>query len=347
MKNLFFATMLLLVLPLHLVAQDDDDMYFVPQKSSKAKRTITVIYDDFDTDDSEGNTDCHVGKLRDIDEYNRRGYGAQGSGKVYGEVYANNDTLYITEQDLQERSRDIYADDDYSCCNRIVRFHGGIRNPYYWDYYYDWAYDPWYYDPWYFGPRYIVWGGPWYYDPWYRHGWIGWHSWGWGGYRPGHHHGYHPGGYYYSSHRYRPGDGIALGRTGGRSMASGSNRFGGISSQRGTHTTQYGSGPSRNTGNRSYVTGTGVRGGGSTTTSRTTGVSSTGVSSSRGTRSYSTPSSSSSTRSYSTPSSSSGSVRSGSSLGSSSPGGGGFSGGGRGGSSSGGGFGSRGGGRGR
>lgn len=296
MKHFIYATLMCLVLPLNLTAQDDDDMYFVPKKSSKTMRTV-VTYDEDDFSDQPSNPDYHIGRLRDADEYNRHGHNSAGD-KVYGEIYAGNDTLYITEQDLRDSMRDEYANEDYGCTCRLVRFGGGLRNPYYWDYYYNWAYDPFFYDPffydpWYYGPCYYGWYGP-YYGPWYRRGWYGWNScYGWIGYHGGwgyvgwrtHYYGnYYPsyrhGGYYYSRGSYHRADGIALGRgTGGRT--GGANRYGGISSQRGTRNGQLSSGPAHYNSGRGYTTGTGVRGG-----SGNSNRSTSSVSAERGTRSY-------------------------------------------------------------
>lgn len=216
MRNVFIAA-LLMVVPFNLMAQDDD-MYFVPSKKAKQEarekaqqaretRYVTVIYEpEDDYMAQEDQPDFHTGALRDVDEYNRRGHNHPSS---FGEVHVGNDTLYITEEQLalEDSIRNLskyreQEEEEYNYSGRLVRFHGGVRSPYYWDYYYDWAYDPFFYDPfyynsWYYGPGYYGWYGP-YNSAWYRHGWYGWYdpwydySWGWGGYYGS----YYYGGYY-------------------------------------------------------------------------------------------------------------------------------------------------------
>lgn len=237
MKRNILIAALLMVVPFNLMAQDDD-MYFVPKKKSKTEvnESQRQSYYDFSAEDpdmvQEECPDYHTGALRDADEYNRR-RGHQG--RKFGEVYMSNDTLYITEEDMlkqdsvEMRMRQLEEEEDYGYSGRLVRFHGGVRSPYYWDYYYDWAYDPFFYDPyyynsWYYGPGYYGWYGP-YYSSWYRHGWYGWYdpwydyAWGWGGYYGGYWGGYY-GGRGHHSEAYRTG-GRRVGSSAsyGRSMA--------------------------------------------------------------------------------------------------------------------------------
>lgn len=193
MKRLQLLSLLLLMLPLHLSAQWDDDMYFVPKKKpAKAVRTTTTESFDYGENDTQGVPDYHTGKLRDADEYNRR-----RTNHVYGVVCEDGDTLQFTEQDLAKKDSIPYyieEEPEYCCGSRIVRFHSGVHCPYYWDIVYDpWYYD--YYDP-FFYPRYAYWGwyGPRWYDPWYYpYGWygpyvsvhVGWYGGWYGGWRTG------------------------------------------------------------------------------------------------------------------------------------------------------------------
>ena len=231
MKRNLLLTALLMVVPFNLMAQDD--LYFVPSKKAKQEareqaereaRTITVIFDqEDDVWDQEVDPDYHTGTLRDADDYNRRVRG-HDHPKTFGEIRVGNDTLYITEEQLAledslrqlSQSQQHYEDEeDYNVSSRLVRFHGGLRSPYYWDYYYDWAYDPFFYDPWYYGPGYSGWYGP-YYGPAYRHGWYGWYDpwydfgWGWNSYL-----GFYGGYYNYYGPGYWGGGYVGPGYAGG------------------------------------------------------------------------------------------------------------------------------------
>ena len=322
-----FLTTLLLVLPFTLWAQDDD-MYFVPKHKaakSEQKSSVEIIYAD---DDSEP---VVSGRLRDVDEYNRRGRQA--------------DTLY-TYRETADGERRIagdaytqgyeagYADgEDYALTRRMNRFGytsiyaspwyiGYHYDPFYWDWY--WGYDPYWYGSYYYGWHRPYWGYYGYYDPW-------WHnSWGYyGGYYGRHYRGYTPSGHVSR----RPG---FTGRSGGdyrggRSSSGTSGR----SSRSGSYST---SGRSANSSGRSSTS----VGRSSTSTGRSS--SSVGRSSSSTGRSYSgssttrSSSSSSSSRSYS---GSSGGGYSGGGFSGGRSGGGGFSGGGGGRSGGGGGRGGR------
>lgn len=229
MKRNILLAALIMVMPFNLMAQDDD-MYFVPKKKVKTENTgraqaTTYTLDANDPDLQDVDPDYHTGALRNADEYNRRGH----KNRNFGEIYMQNDTLFISEDSLmaedslQMRMKELEEADDYDYSSRLVRFHGGVRSPYYWDYYYDWCYDPFFYDPWYYGPGYYGWYGP-YYSSYYRHGWYGWYdpwydyAFGWGGYYGGYYHGYYNGWYGHVSH---PGhSGILTGYRGHRSEAS-------------------------------------------------------------------------------------------------------------------------------
>lgn len=204
MKIKFLLTALFVALPLSMMAQDDD-MYFVPKKKDKTsqkvasrsetQKAVRSNFSQFDESavDGEHAPDYHVGKLRSDDEYNRRG---RYSGNNYGEVHIGSDTIYVTDEEPLN-SDNALEEDEYNYSGRLVRFYGGIRSPYYWDYYYDWAFfDPWFYGPgFYYGYHgwYTGWYGPWHhygwYDPWYHYGWYDpwYHPWFGGGWVGNHH----------------------------------------------------------------------------------------------------------------------------------------------------------------
>ena len=179
------------MLPLSLVAQDDD-LYFVPKKKSVEKVT--------DNYGIPANV-YYVGSDRSIDEYNRR-------TKSYYEVIGADSTLNDTISFSAEKGiyPDSISDEDFKLTKEMSRFDDYRLSDYdaFWAGYnagrYDWAwhspwyysrygwYDPWYYsrwawyDPWYYG---YGWYNPWYYgygwyDPWYYgYGWYspGYYAW--------------------------------------------------------------------------------------------------------------------------------------------------------------------------
>ena len=179
------------MLPLSLVAQDDD-LYFVPKKKSVEKVT--------DNYGIPANV-YYVGSDRSIDEYNRR-------TKSYYEVIGADSTLNDTISFSAEKGiyPDSISDEDFKLTKEMSRFDDYRLSDYdaFWVGYnagrYDWAwhspwyfsrygwYDPWYYsrwawyDPWYYG---YGWYNPWYYgygwyDPWYYgYGWYspGYYAW--------------------------------------------------------------------------------------------------------------------------------------------------------------------------
>ena len=179
------------MLPLSLVAQDDD-LYFVPKKKSVEKVT--------DNYGIPANV-YYVGSDRSIDEYNRR-------TKSYYEVIGADSTLNDTISFSAEKGvyPDSISDEDFKLTKEMSRFDDYSLSDYdaFWAGYnagrYDWAwhspwyysrygwYDPWdysrwaWYDPWYYG---YGWYNPWYYgygwyDPWYYgYGWYspGYYAW--------------------------------------------------------------------------------------------------------------------------------------------------------------------------
>ena len=215
MKVLHLTLLLVLGLSVTVHAQDvDDDMYFVSSKKKAAKavvkvpRTYSTSSSHSAWDNSDSDADYHTGQLRDVDEYNRRGRGADSSQVVARLV---NDTLYVYSNDStgqQVRSygneydsaNRYYDEDEYIYAVRLGRYHSvHIIDPWYWDYTYGW-YDPWY-DPWY------GWYAP-YYRPGFYWGWYhrpGWSfSWGYGPYYPHYHYPHYHGGYVYHRPSHQP-----------------------------------------------------------------------------------------------------------------------------------------------
>jgi hypothetical protein len=186
MKKLLLISMFAGMLPLTMVAQDDD-LYFVPKKKSVERVT----------DNYGMPTDVYYsGSDRSIDEYNRR-------LKSRVEVIGGDSTLCDTISFSAEKGvypNDSISDEDFKLTKKMSRFddYRISDNAAFWAGYaagrYDWAwhspwyytrygwYDPWYYsrwrwyDPWYYD-RYYGWYDPWY-DPWYYgYGWYsGWYA---------------------------------------------------------------------------------------------------------------------------------------------------------------------------
>ena len=186
MKKLLLISMFAGMLPLTMVAQDDD-LYFVPKKKSVERVT----------DNYGMPTDVYYsGSDRSIDEYNRR-------LKSRVEVIGGDSTLCDTISFSAEKGvypNDSISDEDFKLTKKMSRFddYRISDNAAFWAGYaagrYDWAwhspwyytrygwYDPWYYtrwrwyDPWYYN-WYYGWYDPWY-DPWYYgYGWYsGWYA---------------------------------------------------------------------------------------------------------------------------------------------------------------------------
>ena len=68
MKKWMFFSMVIALMPLSMMAQDDDDMYFASSKKSKAQAKVS----DRQVRTSEIPT-YYVGSSRSVDEYNRMG----------------------------------------------------------------------------------------------------------------------------------------------------------------------------------------------------------------------------------------------------------------------------------
>jgi hypothetical protein len=211
MKKIVMLVFFIGILPLSMMAQDDD-MYFVSKKKTASTSSKEPTY--------------YVGSDRNVDEYNRRG-GLRSSYKKIGTDAAGNDiiefdskpglypdTSYVDTLFLSSKKK--YIDEnDYKYSRYMSR----------WDGYYGW-YDPWYYGHWGYGPYWrsrYYWYDPWYssyygwyssyygwYDPWYYNYW-GWYDpwyysyWGW--YYPGYSSYWWPGGYAYHTDYGYPGGG--------------------------------------------------------------------------------------------------------------------------------------------
>ena len=180
MKKLMMSLLLLGALPFTTLAQDDD-MYFVPSKESKAK------------DAYEYGLPSHTyysGSSRSVDDYNRRMISAVPSDSVGNDIIDFSavrgvypDSIAPTEQS-----------EDYQLTRRMSRFDDYTPSQAYWDGFRDgrWS-SPWYYNRWYswYDYDYWYWNDPWYYGSYgYYYGWsspwyYGWNSpWYYGYYRP-------------------------------------------------------------------------------------------------------------------------------------------------------------------
>ena len=193
MKNWFLLSMAFALLPLTLMAQDDD-MYFGSTKQQKSTYRSIPNY--------EPTTSApvyHTGSRRSVDEYNRRG---------------GNYDVQPQDSDIIDFSavEGVYPDStaDYSLTKKMARWEGYTPKQAYWEGYYDGTHDTWYWhSPWYytsFYPWYDSWYYPygwhysWYYDPWY----YDYYSWHWG-YYPYHYYSYYDRpyiGYYHGGSRY-------------------------------------------------------------------------------------------------------------------------------------------------
>ena len=181
MKKLLLFSMLVIALPQTMSAQDDD-LYFVPKKTTAPE----VAQDRFGMPKDT----YYSGSDRSVDEYNRR---FKSRVEVLDGDTTKNDIIdFSAEKGVYPDSLQI---EDYKLTKRMSRFEDyrladnaafwagydagrrdwGWHSPWYYSSY-GW-YDPWYYSSW-------RWYDPWY-DPWYyRPGWgWGW-SWRYPYYRP-------------------------------------------------------------------------------------------------------------------------------------------------------------------
>ena len=185
MVKWFLPFYLFTFLPLSMMAQDDDDMYFVPTKKTVERQQQTYGVPQYT---------YYPGSTRNVDEYNRR-----------------------FQSDVCDTAMNDSVLQDYTLTRQMSRWDGYEPTQSYWDGYADgrrdgawhspWFYNslyPWYdaywYDPWYMDRWYLYRGM---YDPWYwsyghygYYGYAGWYGpyyYGYGYYAP------YYGGYAYST----------------------------------------------------------------------------------------------------------------------------------------------------
>jgi len=185
MKRFIILSVLVGVMPLSLMAQDDD-LYFTPKKtaetssSSENKVSEKPAY--------------YIGNKRDVDEYNHHGnfwshyqkIGTDEKGNDIIQFQKGNgvypDSTYIDTTFVGKYYDTIVDNDDYEYSQRMSRW-DGFYDPSF--YSYRWGFGPYWryswYDPWSYS--YGGWYDPWYsggwYDPWYYgYGWGGYYGWG-------------------------------------------------------------------------------------------------------------------------------------------------------------------------
>lgn len=207
MKAKILAFLLLPAFCLGMQAQDDD-MYFgsARKKAKKTEKTtataapVRQTYTPAVTEDDAEEVDYHTGRLRDVDEYNRR-YAPTSGTEGTASYRLVGDTLYVSTADKARQEAADYTagyddgywdglnDGDFVYTSRLARYRSyRLHDPFYWDYVYV---RPWYstwYDPWYYGPHFGYigwnsWGWSWGWN--YHYGpswhWNHYHGWGWGG----------------------------------------------------------------------------------------------------------------------------------------------------------------------
>lgn len=187
------------LMPWGVMAQDDDDMYFVPSKKSASKPARSTVTTVPGKTGSVGGTNAttrdtyYSGSNRDVDEYNRRGSSYYQMPVVPADSVLGSDIISFSGE------QGVYPDSvivgDYGLTQQMSRWDGyepsesywagyaagsndAWHSPWYYTSYYPW-YDSWYY-PWrynYYG-WYGGWYDPWYswYDPWYYNRWYGYYG---------------------------------------------------------------------------------------------------------------------------------------------------------------------------
>ncbi len=170
MKKIFLLTMLGVSLPVLTMAQDDD-LYFVPSKETKAKAANTY---GMPTDT------YYCGSKRSARDYNRRSWDATAAAS---DTTANDIIDFSAVQGVYPDSTTATAateeDSDYTCTRKMSRFDGYTPSEAYWEGYRDGTWTggrPGWYSAWYgswYGPWYSTWFDPWY-DSWYFGTYWGW-----------------------------------------------------------------------------------------------------------------------------------------------------------------------------
>ena len=162
MKKLILISLLIGALPLSMVAQDDD-LYFVPKKSSKVERV----------NDNYGlpRETYYAGSNRSVDDYNRRMSTYVPIDSAASDIIDFNGELGVYPDSL----------DDYTLTRKMERFddYSLSDNAAYWAGYQEGRHDLWWHSPWYYRTYgWYNWYDPWYYDyygyPYYRYGYSYW-----------------------------------------------------------------------------------------------------------------------------------------------------------------------------
>ena len=182
MKNWMFLSMAFALLPLSMMAQDDD-MYFGSAKTSKSSTRVTSTYEP--TRVTTPDQVYHSGSRRSVDEYNRR-------GSSYETLPNDSDIIDFSAVE------GVYPDStaDYQLTRKMARWDGYTPRDAYWEGYSDGSHDSWmWHSPWYYSSFY-PWYDSWYY-PYWHYGWYDpwYYDYGWGWHYPYYRYSYY-GGYY-------------------------------------------------------------------------------------------------------------------------------------------------------
>lgn len=170
MKKLMMSVLLLGVLPFTTMAQDDD-MYFVPSKESKAQDAYQY---------GMPSKTYYSGSSRTTDEYNRRMIGAVPSDSVGNDIIDFSAVRGVYPDSVAPAEQS----EDYQLTRRMSRFDDYTPTQAYWDGYRDgrwsspWYHNSLYYNSWYswYDYDYWYWNSPWYYS---GYGWTSPYYYGW------------------------------------------------------------------------------------------------------------------------------------------------------------------------
>ena len=250
MKKSVLLSLLIAFLPVFMMAQTNDDLYFIPKKKTEKKVTsgtpakVVLEKEQAPTTVFESPVASKVvvkdvsGNVRDVDEYNRRYTSRDNTFSM------ENDTLYIEEKPYNERGEWVNgftgSQADYEYAMRIVRFRNPryaipLSSPLYWEVLYmlpSWEWNvfddglyayafPTFSNSLWWDWRFSYswgWQSPWYFGSWYGPGyWYGWYP------SHHHHHHHHPhyawggiGGYWGGGHRWNGSSALNPGVHAGR-----------------------------------------------------------------------------------------------------------------------------------
>ena len=250
MKKSVLLSLLIAFLPVFMMAQTNDDLYFIPKKKTEKKVTsgtpakVVIEKEQAPTTVFESPVASKVvvkdvsGNVRDVDEYNRRYTSRDNTFSM------ENDTLYIEEKPYNERGEWVNgftgSQADYEYAMRIVRFRNPryaipLSSPLYWEVLYmlpSWEWNvfddglyayafPTFSNSLWWDWRFSYswgWQSPWYFGSWYGPGyWYGWYP------SHHHHHHHHPhyawggiGGYWGGGHRWNGSSALNPGVHAGR-----------------------------------------------------------------------------------------------------------------------------------